>query len=178
MWYSRNATENGVLHSCNKRDWAESIRTHFQRKLNPNGLPTQYALRPEPDPLVPVVDQGWGNPSFDEELYERGRHDGANWAIDNRKVFDFLKDKTFGTMAWHTIKTFERRGGGGQAFLALIALYLGSDVMELLMKEAEAGLNTITFDGNSKNFDFTKYVAKLKQYFIDLDREVPDLLQD
>ena len=46
--------------------------------------------------------------------------------------------------------------------------------MELLMKEAEAGLNSITFDGNSKNFDFTKYVAKLKQYFIDLDREVTD----
>ena len=85
---------------------------HFQRKLNPKGLPTQYALRPEPDPLVPVVDQGWGNPSFDEKLYESGRHDGANWADDNRKVFDFLKDKTFSTTAWHTIKTFERRGGG------------------------------------------------------------------
>ena len=89
---------------CNKRDWAESIRTHFQKKLNPKGLPTQYVLRPEPDPLVVVVDQGWGNPSFDEELYERGRHDGASWPGDNRKVFDFLKEKTFGTTAWHTIK--------------------------------------------------------------------------
>ena len=120
------------------------------------------------------VDQGWGNPSFDEKLLERGRHDGANWPGDNRKVFEFLKDKTFGTTVWHTIKCFERAGWGREAFLALIALYLGSDVMELLMKEAEAGLNTITFDGNSKNFDFTKYVAKLKQYFIDLDQEVPD----
>ena len=160
--------------SCNKRDWAESVRTHFQRKLDPKGLPTQHVLRPEPAPLVIVVDQGWGNPSCDEELHERGRHDGANWAGNNRKVFDFLKDKTFGTTAWHTIKCFERSGGGKQAFLALIALYLGSDVMELLMKEAEAGLNTITFDGNSKNFDFAKYVAKLKQCFIDLDREVSD----
>jgi hypothetical protein len=141
--------------SCNKRDWAESIRTHFQQKLNTKGLPTTYVLRPEPDPLVVVVDQGWGNPSFD-------------WPRDNRKVFEFLKDKTFGTTAWHTIKCFERAGRGREAFLALIALYLGSDVMELLMKEAEVGLNTITFDGNSKDFDFTKYVAKLKQYFTDL----------
>ena len=47
----------------------ESIRTHFQKKLNAKRLPTQYALRPVPDPLVVVVDQGWGNPSFDEELY-------------------------------------------------------------------------------------------------------------
>ena len=34
---------------CNNRDWVESIRTHFQHKLNPKGLP-------EPDPLVVVVD--------------------------------------------------------------------------------------------------------------------------
>jgi hypothetical protein len=105
---------------------------------------------------------------------DRGPHDGFSWAGDNRKVFELLKDKTFGTTAWHTIKAFERAGRGRQAFLALITQYLGSDMMELLMKEAEAGLNTITFDGNSKNFDFTKYIAKLKQYFIDLNREVPD----
>jgi hypothetical protein len=54
------------------------------------------------------------------------------------------------------------------------ALYLSSDMMELLMKEAEAGLNSITFDGNSKNFAFDKCVTKLKQYFIDLNREAPD----
>jgi hypothetical protein len=35
-------------------------------------------------------------------------------------------------------------------------------------------LNSITFDGNSKNFAFDKYVGKLKQYFIDLGREVPE----
>jgi hypothetical protein len=51
----------------------------------------------------------------------------------------------------------------------LIALYLGSDVTELLMKEAESGRNSITFDGNNKNFPFDKYVGKLKQYFIDLN---------
>jgi hypothetical protein len=89
-------------------------------------------------------------------------------------VFEFLKEKTFGTTAWHTIKAFEKSGQGREAFLALIALYLGSDVMELLMKEAEAGLNSITYDGNSKNFIFDKYVAKLRQYFINLGREVPD----
>jgi hypothetical protein len=96
--------------------------------------------------LVVVVDQGWGNPDFNQELVDRGGPNGANWAGDNRKTFEFLKDKTFGTTAWHTIKAFERAGIGREAFLALIALYLGSDVMELLMKEAEAGLNSITFD--------------------------------
>ena len=42
------------------------------------------------------------------------------------------------------------------------------------MKETESGLNSITCDGTSKNFAFDKYVAKLKQYVIDLGREVPD----
>jgi hypothetical protein len=70
-------------------------------------------------------------------------------------VFDFLKDKTFGTRAWHTIKSFERGGWGREAFLALLALYLGSNVMKLLMKEAEAGVNRITFDANNKNFALT-----------------------
>jgi hypothetical protein len=46
--------------------------------------------------------------------------------------------------------------------------------MELLMKDVKAGLNSITFDGNSKNFAFDKYVTKLRQYFIDLNREVSD----
>jgi hypothetical protein len=59
---------------CNKRDWAESITTHFQHKLNPKALPRSHVLRLEPDPLVVQVDQGWGNPDFDQELMEHGRH--------------------------------------------------------------------------------------------------------
>ena len=39
-----------------------------------------------------------------------------NWPGDNRKVFEFLKDKTFGTTAWHTIKCFERAGRGREEF--------------------------------------------------------------
>jgi hypothetical protein len=126
-------------------------------------------LRPEPDPLVVSVDEGWGNLDFTQELLTCGRHDGASWTGDNRALFDLLKDKVHGTTAWHTIKSFERLGRGREAFLALIALFLGSDVIELLMKEAESGLNSITFDGNNKNFPFDKYVGKLKQYFIDLN---------
>jgi hypothetical protein len=144
--------------------------SHFQHKLNPKMIPRAHVLRPEPDPLVVPVDEGWGNPDFYQELMAHGRHNGASWAGDNRAVFDFLKAKTFGTTAWPTIKSFERAGRDREAFLTLIALYLGSDVMELLMKEAEACLKRITFDRNNKNFTFDKYVAKLRQYFIDLNR--------
>jgi hypothetical protein len=55
-----------------KRIWAESIRTHFQHKLNSKMLPRAYALRPGSDPLVVPVDQGWGNPDLDQELMDPG----------------------------------------------------------------------------------------------------------
>jgi hypothetical protein len=45
-----------------KRIWAESIRTHFQHKLNLKMIPRAYVLRPE----------GWGNPDIDQELMARG----------------------------------------------------------------------------------------------------------
>ena len=174
-WFEtqKEAKDNYSVAKCtdgnDKRIWAESIT------MNPKMLPRAYVLRPEPDPLVVPVDEGWGNPDFNQELMSCGRHDGTSWAGDNRAVFDFLKDKTFGTTAWHTIKSFERAGWGREAFLALIALYLGSDVIELLMKEAEAGLNSITFDGSNKNFTFDKYVSKLGQYFLDLNcTDIPE----
>jgi hypothetical protein len=43
-------------------------------------------------------------------------------------VFDFLKTKVDETTVWNTIKQFERADQGRNAFLALIALYLGPDV--------------------------------------------------
>jgi hypothetical protein len=118
-----------------------------------------------------------GQPRFRSGIHGswRTQWSYSSWAGDNRAVFDFLKEKTFGTAAWHTIKSFERAGCGGEAFLALIALCLGSNVMELLMKEAKAGLNSLNFDGNNKNFAFDKYVAKLRQHFIDLNHtDVPE----
>jgi hypothetical protein len=130
-----------------------------------------YVLREDPDPSV--IDDGWGEPDLQQELMEQGHHNGAHWRHDNGVVFDFMKEKVHGTKAWGTIKQFERASHGREAFLALIALYLGPDVTELLMKQAEETLNTTRFDRNSKNFPFDKFVGKMRQCFLDLNRDVP-----
>jgi hypothetical protein len=45
------------------------------------------------------------------------------------------------------------------------------------MKQAEQTLNMISYDRNNKNIPIDKFIGKLKQAFIDLNRDVPEALK-
>ena len=157
--------------AANHRHWMEGIKTYFTVKCGVTKMPLLYVIRS--DPALPAVDPGFGNPDFSTELAIRGRHDGHYYRADNTTVWLFLKHLYHGTTAWPTILQFERALNGRAAFRALMAQYLGADLMALLAKEADAFVNNALFDGKSRNFTFDKFIGKFREAFLHMEHDQP-----
>ena len=74
--------------NLDRKKWFRAIRGYLGVKKGRSGVPLLYAIS---NTAVPANDAGLGNPSFEEELYARGRHTGFWWGGDNRMVYLFLK---------------------------------------------------------------------------------------
>ena len=97
--------------SGNKKCLFEAVESCLQVRKGNAGLTIWCASRTEPVPAI-EDDPGFLEPTVQEELRRRGRHDGHFWQGDNRLVFNLVRHITQGTIAWGEVKNFERRGNG------------------------------------------------------------------
>jgi hypothetical protein len=74
------------------RQVLENIDNHLLRVRGISGIPLLYVVR-ESSPL-PAVDQGFGIPTFDTEMIERGPHTGTNFQRDNVTVCNIIRHVT------------------------------------------------------------------------------------
>ena len=84
--------------SLNKKEWFEAILEHLRVTPGEAGVPLYYVAREVV--TLPFVDPGFGNPSLDEEVATRGRHNGHYWRADNKQLWTLVKGLTQGTNAW------------------------------------------------------------------------------
>ena len=154
---------------ANKKQWFENITAYLGIKKGKSGVPLLYVVRE--DPNLPPVDPGFGVPSFNDEVFLRGRHGGHFWAADNKSVWLLMRSKCHGTTAWNTIAGFQATNNGRAAFVALLGQFLGEDVRAVLLRRAERTLENIRFDGRNRNFSFDKFVGRLRESFLDLGPE-------
>ena len=99
--------------SCNKRKWFESIEAYLALATGTvSGFPILYVIIDNNLAAYPDI----GDPTFDEELKYRGRHNGSFWSGDNRAVFLLLKALTFETHAWTVVERFQRINDGQGAY--------------------------------------------------------------
>ena len=117
----------------NKRVWFESIKNYLSVKKGPSGFPLECIIRGRA--ALPVIDLGFGQ--FDLELEQRGRLDGYFYKADNAVVWLHLRGPCHGTTAWILISSFEERRNGRGAHIALMAQCMGSDVQQVLLRNAE-----------------------------------------
>ena len=101
----------------NKRVWFESVDTYLSCKKGAAGVPLLYVIRPHH--ALPADDPGFMQPSIEEELFRRGRHDGIYWDGDKRLGWVFLRLLTHGTIAYAEIKAFARATNGSRAYFTL-----------------------------------------------------------
>ena len=149
---------------ANKKVWFETIVGYFRDKKGTAGVPLLYVI--SENALVP--DEGFGQPDYNQELAVRGRQNGYYWRGDNTQVWIFLKLKTQNTTAWSTIKSYERSSNGRAAFQALLDQFMGASVKTVIYKSAEYQLQTLVWDGRSRNFDFNKFIGRLRGAFDDM----------
>jgi hypothetical protein len=107
-------------------------------------------------------------PSVDEELIRRTRHDGPYYAADNKNAFLTLRELLHGGPGWTWISEFARTKDGKKAFLALIKHYKGPANTKKQLSDALHDLNTIFYNGRNKNFTFENFSGRLNKAFNNL----------
>ena len=153
------------------RNLLENINSYLGMVKNKAGVPILYVIRE--DPGLPAEDPGFGMPDFHAELMTRGRHDGAYWTSSNQAVWRLMRHICHGTNAWPFVSRFERAMNGRGAFLAFSQHYMGADIQHGIRSKAADILQNAKFTGDSKNFTFDKFSARLTKAFND-SRPMPD----
>ena len=157
--------------NLNRRIWFESIEAHLKVKTGErSGVPLLYVIREEapvgPDPGF--FPDGAQQTDISLDLEARGRHDGVFWQSDNAEVWEFLRSKLHGTVSWNLVKPFERRNDGRGAYLRLRQTLMGEDTKRRITEKANHTLQTLKYDGKSRNFTFENFTDKLRAAFNDL----------
>ena len=117
--------------TLNKRNWFDQIVGYLEVKVGSSGVPLVYVIREG----AAGPDQGFGLPSYEEELKARGSHTSHFYRLDNKAVWVVLKYLTEGTTAWSTIKRMTNNGR--LAYMTLLDTFLGIGVRRTLMKKAK-----------------------------------------
>ena len=155
----------------NKKIWFESVDGYLSIKKGYSGYPVLYVVRAVDAPLVGALAPQWGQPTMDEHLKSQGRHNGHFYGSDNATVWHLLWRKCHGTNAWNCIGTFQATRDGRGAYRALHGQYLGRDVQALLLRNAEATLESLRFDGKDKNLPWDQFVGIFREALHDLGEE-------
>ena len=99
--------------------WWSQLETYLGTKIGYAGCPLLYVIRPVVDPL------DWEPADeFERQIHET-RHDGPDYAADNRAVYGEIKSFCKDTDAWVWIREFERTHNGRGAAMALRSHYEG-----------------------------------------------------
>ena len=153
------------------RNLLENIHSYLGMVKNKAGVPILYVIKE--DPGLPAEDPGFGMPDFDSELKIRGRHNGVYWRSSNQAVWRMMRHICHGTVAWPFVSQYERSMNGRGAFLAFSQHYMGTDIQHGIRTKAADVLQNSKFTGESKNFTFDKFSARLTKAFND-SRPMPD----
>ena len=144
----------------------DTVRGHFA-KIGPSGVPLSYVIRDSAD--IPPHDLGFAFPDLDQDIADRGRHDGIFWPADNKSVWSDLRLICHGTDLWNTIRRFEKSKNGRGAFVAMQLTLEGDDIRQLMARKAETVVNYAVFDGRSKNWTLDKHVDRFREAQQDLE---------
>jgi hypothetical protein len=144
----------------------ENLDSYLMNALGETFLPLAYLVREQVE--LPLIDQGFGLPSFHEEMVSRGDHQGTAFQRDNITLWNVISHMTHGGFAWNWVSSYERTRNGRQAYIALKTHYLGQSYQERIKAAADAVLQKTYFDG-TRSFSFESYITTLQKAFTDLE---------
>ena len=149
-------------------DWPktmESLEEYLKTCLGDGGTPLAYVVRKEQEVPNSADDPETNYDSKQDEMIARSPHvDGNNRPLDTykndrRKVFEILLKVTDGLPSSVYVKRAQRGKDGRQAFLNLYGHYLGRSNVDNMATLAERKLQSLTYTGELRRFNFEKYVT-------------------
>jgi hypothetical protein len=101
------------------RKWYESFEEWAAKTIGPSGVPLSYVLR---ESHTQGEDEGLFEPTMDEDLYNRGRHNTPStsvfWKADNTMVWNQLRECFHPTKDYTWLKPYEKSKDGHAGFWA------------------------------------------------------------
>jgi len=157
--------DSDVLPTVIMTDWAkmkDKIVEHFTEVYGLTSIPLAYLLHDESDVKVEGEDNQ-DNYEGDhlKELIVHAPHEGATYTSDNWTLCHYLKKICEDTPAFEYIKKF--KANGHEAWVALLAVYLGPQHTQIQAALYEAKLQNTMYKGESSCFTFAKLVNIHKQ---------------
>jgi len=149
------------------RTTKEDLDNYLRRKRGSNDRPLAYVVRE--NSALPILDIGFGMPTYDDEMIQRAPHTGATYQQDNTLVWQVIRHMTHGGPAWNWVSTYARSMDGRSAYFAMRGHYQGESFQSRLKAQADAVLESTIYDGRARNFTFERFCEKLNKAFEDLD---------
>ena len=121
--------------------WTEAISDHLHRCIGVRMTALSYVIRDDQavDPTCPPLktDHPFSklHGSVDEDLIHRASHNYGLYRDDNASVYFKLEEAPRVTTYANSIKPYQRKKDGREAFLALIRQYASTDKWEAIIKE-------------------------------------------
>jgi len=154
------------------RRWFEAIDQYLGVKCGVKSkVPLLYVVKAVEDFPAEEDDVLEDTTDLDVDVARRGRLDGRFYTADNKAVWLFLKSKCHATNMWTTISRFDKASDGREAYKALRNQLLGRDVQSHIQSVANKTLQTLRYDGKSRNFPFTTYCSRFRGAAEDLGPE-------
>ena len=152
------------------REVLESLENYFSLKYGTAKVPLSYVTRPDVRPPAGDNDPGFGNyTSMIDEAIQRSRHDGEDYADDNKMVWEVLRKSCHGGAGWAWIKKYKNSKNGRQALIDLKDHYMGRDHQSKIKAHAADIIKSTYCDGKARNFSFSKFASRLNSAFEDLE---------
>ena len=146
--------------TINDKDWLrtmELIHEFLDSYLGKTQIPLGYVIR---DDVTPPADPdpAGGYQTIEDEMMRRAPHGCATFLTDNKKVWSIISKITRDENCYSYVKPAQRTQDGRAAYLMLYNHYLGPNNVNNMASTAEHNLSTVRYAGETKRYNFEKYV--------------------
>jgi hypothetical protein len=154
--------------------WSEAFVDHLGQVIGARHIPISYLVRTnvEPPNTIPALQANLPyseiNGSIEEELIALAPHDHPLYRDDNEVLYFKLEEATRGTEYAASIRPYQRRKNGRDAFFAIISQFAGPDKWQAELTKQDNLLHERKWTGQS-NFPLEKFVGLHRHAFVTLE---------
>jgi hypothetical protein len=132
-----------------------------------HGNPLSYVIRHKAAVPTEADDPSAGYETVDIEMIARRPHSGSAYQLDNRKVWEIMKNISGINPCYIYIKGVDKANDERESFSLVFDHYLGANNVGNLATAVEDRLQSTRYSGDKRNFDFEKYVrTHTEQHFV------------
>ena len=161
-----------------EKDWTKTLdglAEYLRACPGETKIPLAYIIRKTREVLPENQDPSVNYADVFDEMINRAPHFQANnvehpnFVNDNHAVWQIISDWCRNEPCWTYVKPHQRRRDGRGAYFGLWNHYLGPNNIDNAATIAERKLETTTYDGEKRRWNFERYVKTHKDQHTILD---------